>query len=50
MDLRRTGSEYEKKYIELTNEDIEKISLIFRNWRNKDKNNLYKDIPEFCKV
>ena len=49
MDLRRTGSEYEKKYIELTNEDIEKISLIFRNWRNKDKNNLYKDIPEFCK-
>jgi len=33
MDLRRWGSEYEKKYVLLTEQDIEKVALNFHNWQ-----------------
>jgi len=49
MDLRRWGSEYEKKYVELTTDDIEKASLNYHNWQQSDFETTYKDIPEFCK-
>ena len=49
LDLRRSGSEFEKKYIELTNKDILEISEIFKSWKNKDHKKKYKNIPEFCK-
>lgn len=49
MDLRRWGSEYEKKYIELTEEDIQKVTENFHNWQQVGYENTYKDIPEFCK-
>jgi len=45
-DLRRLGSLYEKKYIEFTDKDLEKIKNLFFRWRTK-KN--YFDLPEFCK-
>lgn len=48
MDLRRWGSIYEKKYIQLTEEDIRKISLNYHNWQQTKANKEYKDIPEFC--
>ena len=49
MDLRRWGSEYEKKYIELTKEDIEKVAQNYHNWQQVDYKTIYKDVPEFCK-
>ena len=52
MDLRRWGSEYEKKFIELTEDDIQKVALNYHNWQSStssDSQNKYKDIPEYCK-
>lgn len=49
MDLRRWGSEYEKKFIELTEDDIQKVALNYHNWQQVGYENTYKDVPEFCK-
>ena len=49
MDLRRWGSEYEKKYVQLTEQDIENVALNYHNWQQKDYKTTYKDVPEFCK-
>jgi type I restriction enzyme M protein len=48
MDLRRWGSEYEKKYTQLTTEDIEKITHTYHRWQQVDYEKEYKNIPEFC--
>jgi type I restriction enzyme M protein len=48
MDLRRWGSEYEKKFIELISTDIEKVAEHYHNWQQKDWKTTYKNIPEFC--
>ena len=48
MDLRRWGSEFEKKYVELTTDDIQKIAGNYHNWQQKGWQETYKDIPEFC--
>lgn len=48
MDLRRWGSEFEKKYIELTTDDIQKIAANYHNWQQKDWGQKYKDVPEYC--
>ena len=47
MDLRTWGSEFEKKYIELTPEDISKASNILHSWQEVDGD--YQDIPETCR-
>ena len=49
MDLRRWGTEFEKKFVQLTDEDVIKISSTYHNWQQADYKNTYKDIPEFCK-
>ena len=49
MDLRRWGSEYEKKFIELTEDDIQQVALNYHNWQQVGYDNTYKDVPEFCK-
>ena len=49
MDLRRWGTEFEKKFVQLTDEDVIKISSNYHNWQQADYKNTYKDIPEFCK-
>jgi len=49
MDLRRWGSEYEKKYVQLTQDEIEKVAENYHNWQQTDYATTYKDIPEFCK-
>jgi len=49
LDLRRWGSEYEKKYVQLTEEDIAKVALNYHSWQQRDFKNTYQDIPEFCK-
>lgn len=48
MDLRRWGSEYEKKIVQLTEEDISKVAGHYHNWQQKDWKTTYKNIPEFC--
>ena len=47
MDLRQWGSEFDKKYKELTPEDIKKVAEVYHDWQCE--NNSYKDTPEFCK-
>lgn len=48
IDLRRWGSPYEKKYIELTAEQIEKVAANFHNWQREGFETKYKNIPEYC--
>lgn len=48
MDLRRWGSEYEKKFVELTDDDIAKVAQSYHNWQQVDFKDTYKNIPEFC--
>lgn len=48
MNLRRWGSEFEKKYVELTTDDIQKIAENYHNWQQKGWEEKYKDVPEFC--
>ncbi|MEX0684476.1 MAG: class I SAM-dependent DNA methyltransferase [Balneolales bacterium] len=48
IDLRRWGSEYDKKFIELTAKDIEKVTLNYHNWQQTDYNTTYKNVPEYC--
>lgn len=48
MDLRQMGSPFEKKYIELTEEDREKITSVYHNWQTNKFDTEYEDVPEFC--
>ena len=48
MDLRRMGLEYEKKYMQLTDEEIFRIVRTFHNWQREDFKDNYKNMPEFC--
>lgn len=48
MDLRLWGSEYEKSFIELSPKDIQTVATNYHNWQQKDYDNTYKNIAEFC--
>lgn len=48
IDLRKWGSEFDKKFIELTVDDIEKVSKNYHNWQQLDYESTYKNIPEYC--
>lgn len=48
MDLRQMGSPYEKKYVELTEEDRSKVTATYHNWQQVGYEETYQDIPEFC--
>lgn len=48
MDLRRFWSEYDKWYIELTDEDIQKVINTYHWWQQNWSNTEYKNVPEFC--
>jgi type I restriction enzyme M protein len=48
MDLRRWGSVVEKKFIELTSDDRDKVAQNYHNWQQEDYKTTYKDVPEFC--
>lgn len=48
MDLRRWGQEFEKQFIEFSDEDITKVAENYHNWQQIDHTTKYKDIPEFC--
>ncbi len=46
LDLREMGSPFEKKYIQLLEDDIEKVASTYHDWQLE--NNSYEDEPEFC--
>jgi len=48
VDLRRWGQEFEKQFIELTEEDIAKVALNYHNWQQTDFKKTYKNVPEYC--
>lgn len=48
MDLRRKGSEFEKKYTQLTKEDIRGVADIYHHWQQKSWQDKYSNVPEFC--
>lgn len=48
MDLRQMGSPFEKKYIELTEEDRTKVTTVYHNWQTAKFEQEYEDVPEFC--
>ncbi|HMV41844.1 MAG TPA: class I SAM-dependent DNA methyltransferase [Leptospiraceae bacterium] len=48
MDLREMGIPFEKKYIQFSEEEIQKIADTYHNWQQENYKKKYKDIPEFC--
>ena len=48
MDLRQMGSPYEKKYIELTEEDRAKVTGVYHAWQQEGFEETYENVPEFC--
>ena len=42
------GSPYEKKYIELTEDDRKKVSDVYHAWQQVGYEENYKNVPEFC--
>ena len=48
MDLRQMGSSYEKKYIELTEEDRAKVTSVYHHWQQEGYEETYENVPEFC--
>ena len=48
MDLRRMGTPFEKKYVELSEATRNTVSRTYHCWQQKGHEQTYKDIPEFC--
>ena len=48
MDLRQMGQPYEKKYVELVQEERDKVTSTYHAWQTTDYNSKYENIPEFC--
>ena len=48
MDLRQMGSPYEKKYIELTEDDRAKVTGVYHAWQQESFEDTYENVPEFC--
>ncbi len=46
MDLRQIGIPFEKKYIQFSEEQIDRITGAYHNWQQLDKG--YEDVPEYC--
>ncbi|GAA4242818.1 class I SAM-dependent DNA methyltransferase [Winogradskyella damuponensis] len=46
MDLRQVGIPFEKKYIQFSQEEINRASKTYHVWQQSKKD--YKDIPEYC--
>jgi type I restriction enzyme M protein len=44
MDIRQMGEPFEKKFVQLSKEDIKKITSTYHKWQNQEIDN----IPEFC--
>lgn len=49
IDARELGSMISRKQKELTDSDISKIAETYHNWRDKEYQSKYNDVPGFCK-
>lgn len=49
IDARELGTMISRRQRELIDKDIRKIADTYHNWRDKEWQNKYKDIPGFCK-
>lgn len=48
VDLRRKGEKYEKKYIQLTDNNVNEVVNTYHNWQKVGFEKSYKNISEFC--
>ena len=48
LDLREMGSPFEKKYTELTQNDIDKVSKTYHDWQQTGFEKTYANTPEYC--
>jgi type I restriction enzyme M protein len=48
LDLREMGSPFEKKYIQLTEEDISQVTTAYHDWQQIGFEKTYKNTPEYC--
>jgi type I restriction enzyme M protein len=48
MDLREIGIPFEKKFIQFSDDNIEKICSTYHNWQQSDYEKNYKNTAEFC--
>src|SRR5690554_6759086 len=48
LDLREMGSPFEKKYTQLTQEDIVKVSKTYHDWQQVGFEKTFANTPEYC--
>ena len=48
MDLRQMGEPFEKKYIQFSEADINKVTETYHNWQQVGFEKKYQNTPEFC--
>ncbi len=48
IDLRQWGEPFEKKYIQLSKEQIAQIAENFHNWQREGYEQTYQNVPEYC--
>lgn len=49
IDLRPFGVPLEKKYIQLSDQELAKISSTYHNWQRENTGETYADVAEYCK-
>lgn len=48
MNLRQKGIPFEKKFVQFSEENIQEICDTYHTWQQKEADNKYVDIPEYC--
>jgi type I restriction enzyme M protein len=48
MDLRQMGSPFEKKFVELTDDDRAKVTATYHAWQTEGYETAYANTPEYC--
>ena len=48
MDLRQWGEPFEKKFVQLSTQNIKDVATNYHNWQREGYESSYKDVPEFC--
>lgn len=48
LDLRQMGIPYEKKYVQLSEDEIKKIAETYHYWQMVEWKDKYQNIPEYC--
>jgi len=48
LDLREMGAPFEKKFTQLTKDDIDKVANTLHIWQSTDFETAYVNIPEYC--